>query len=138
VDSRHFLGTTSWVGRRLPNHCTAVGKVFMAYGATRLPKGALEPLTAATITDRDALERQLEAVRGRGFATAVGELEPGLVALAAPVFGAAGPPLAAISISGPDQRLHGERVEELALLLTDETTRLSARLGQRPAKEGAA
>ena len=138
VDSSHFLGTTNWVGRRLPNHCTAVGKVFMAFGATRLPKAPLERMTADTITDPAALERQLAAVRACGFATAVGELEPGLVALAAPVFGSAGPPLAAISISGPGLRLHPDRVSELALLLTDETTRLSVRLGQRPAKEGAA
>ena len=33
VDSRHFLGTVNWVGRRLPHHCTSVGKVFMAFGA---------------------------------------------------------------------------------------------------------
>jgi len=138
VDSSHFLGTTNWVGRRLPNHCTAVGKVFMAFGATRLPKAPLERMTADTITDPAALERQLAAVRACGFATAVSELEPGLVALAAPVFGSAGPPLAAISISGPGLRLHPDRVSELALLLTDETTRLSVRLGQRPAKEGAA
>src|SRR6476659_7013642 len=51
VDSSHFLGTTNWVGRRLPNHCTAVGKVFMAFGATRLPKAPLERMTADTITD---------------------------------------------------------------------------------------
>ena len=138
VDSRHFLGTTNWVGRRLPHHCTAVGKVLMAFGAAPVPKRALEPVTADTVTDPAVLARQLETVRARGFATAVGELEPGLVALAAPVFGAAALPLAAISISGPALRLHPQRVDELAILLTDETTRLSARLGQRPAKKGAA
>ena len=37
VDSRHILGTTNWVGRRLPHHCTAVGKVLVAFGAARLP-----------------------------------------------------------------------------------------------------
>ena len=106
VDSRHFLGTTNWVGRRLPHHCTAVGKVLMAFGAAPVPKRALEPVTADTVTDPAVLARQLETVRARGFATAVGELEPGLVALAAPVFGAAALPLAAISISGPALRLH--------------------------------
>src|SRR6478672_6143454 len=39
VDSRHFLGTTNWVGRRLPHHCTAVGKVLLAFGASRLGRG---------------------------------------------------------------------------------------------------
>ncbi len=32
VESRHFLGTGQWVGRRVPFHCTAVGKVLMAFG----------------------------------------------------------------------------------------------------------
>ena len=35
IDSRHFLGSTNWIGRRVPNHCTAVGKVFLAFGAAR-------------------------------------------------------------------------------------------------------
>ena len=52
VDSRHFLGTTNWVGRRLPHHCTAVGKVLMAFGAARLPPGRSSRSTPRTITDR--------------------------------------------------------------------------------------
>ena len=137
VDGTHVLGTTNWVGRRLPHHCTAVGKVFLAYGAARLPGGPLDPLTPATITDRTALDSALEDVRSRGYATAVGELEPGLVAVAAPVFGGTDP-VAAISISGPDLRLRPDRLAELGALLTHETKNLSERLGHRSAKEGPA
>jgi IclR family acetate operon transcriptional repressor len=68
----------------------------------------------------------------------VGELEPGLVAVAAPVLGADGRALAAISISGPGLRMRPDRLDEFGRLLTEETTPLSARLGYRPAKEGAA
>ena len=39
VDSRHILGTTNWVGRRLPHHCTAVGKVFLALRRGAPPAG---------------------------------------------------------------------------------------------------
>ncbi len=135
VDSTHFLGTTNWVGRRLPHHCTAVGKVFLAYGAAPVSGGRLDPLTPATITDRRSLDAALREVRRRGYATAVGELEPGLVAVAAPVFGGSNP-VAAISISGPDLRLRPDRLAELGALLIHETRELSERLGHRSAKEG--
>ena len=37
VDSPHFIGSSNWIGRRVPHQTTAVGKVFLAYGAVRLP-----------------------------------------------------------------------------------------------------
>ena len=39
VDGRHFLGAGQWVGRRVDFHCTANGKVFLAFGAAELPPG---------------------------------------------------------------------------------------------------
>src|SRR4029079_8275903 len=33
VDSRHFIGSTNWLGRRVEYSTTAVGKVFAAFGA---------------------------------------------------------------------------------------------------------
>lgn len=138
VDSRHILGATNWVGRRLPHHCTAVGKVLVAFGAARPQRGALERLTPDTITDRAALSAELDTVRACGYATAVGELEPGLVAVAAPVLDADGRAVAAISISGPEFRIPSDRLDGFGKLLTKETETLSARLGYRPAGEGAA
>src|SRR5262249_62059418 len=41
VDGRHFLGAGQWVGRRTDYHCTANGKVFLAFGAAALPPGRL-------------------------------------------------------------------------------------------------
>jgi len=138
VDSRHFLGTTNWVGRRLPHHCTAVGKVFLAFGAARLPRGTLERLTPATITDPKLLAAELDSVRREGWASTHGELEHGLIAVAAPVRGPAERPFAALAVSGPETRLPEQRVREIARLLVDETTALSAQLGRRLTKEGAA
>src|SRR3954449_6008460 len=53
VESRHFLGTGQWVGRRVPYHCTAVGKVLIAFGHAE--PGPLEPLTPKTIVDQEGL-----------------------------------------------------------------------------------
>ncbi len=72
VDSGHFIGSTNWIGRRVPHETTAVGKVFLAFGAVRVARA------------HAGLVPELEAVRVRGYATAIGELEPGLAAMAAP------------------------------------------------------
>ena len=66
VDGRHLLGATNWIGRELGLHCTAAGKVFLAFGVAELPDGPLEQFTPATVTDRARLERELEAIRDQG------------------------------------------------------------------------
>jgi IclR family transcriptional regulator, acetate operon repressor len=113
-DSRHFVGGTNWVGRRVPHELTANGKVFLAHGAA--------------ISDA-VPEAELTAIRERGWASAVDELEDGLAALAAPVFGPGGDAVAALSVSGPTIRLTPRRIEELAPLLVEQARLLSARLG---------
>ena len=83
-------------------------------------------------------ESQLDAVRARGSAVAVGELEPGLAAMAAPVRDAGGETVAALSISGPEHRLTTARIAELAPALVAGADGLSARLGYRTTTQGAA
>jgi IclR family transcriptional regulator, acetate operon repressor len=124
VDSRHFIGSTNWLGRRVEYSTTAVGKVFAAFGAA-------PPELAVS-------EAVLEAVRARGYGIAVGELEPGLAAMAAPVRAANGDTIAALSISGPDHRLTTTRISELAPVLVAGADGLSARLGFRATTQGAA
>jgi IclR family acetate operon transcriptional repressor len=123
-DSRHFVGATNWVGRRVPHDVTANGKVFLAYGVIPPPP--------------DFDESQLAEIHERGYATAVDELERGLTAVAAPVFGPAGDVVAALSISGPTHRLNSERVEQLVPVLLEQCASLSARLGHTDVERGAA
>jgi DNA-binding IclR family transcriptional regulator len=137
VDSSHFLGTGQWIGRRVDFHSTAVGKVFLAFGAATLPDGELGRVAPSTIVDRAVLARQLERVLVDGFATAVDELEPGLAALAAPVVGSGGDVVAALSITGPTLRLGPRRIEELRPVLVTQARALGERLGHRPGKEAA-
>lgn len=126
VDSRHFIGSTNWIGRRVPHETTAVGKVFLAFGAVRVGAG------------HAALAPELVIVRQRGYATAVGELEPGLAAMAAPVRSGSGDVLAALSISGPETRLGRTRIAELVPVLMREAATVSARLGYGTTTQGAA
>jgi len=126
VDSRHFIGSTNWLGRRVEYSTTAVGKVFAAFGA------------APPELDHAIPDAVLETTRARGYAIAVGELEPGLAAMAAPVRDAGGETVAALSISGPDHRLTTPRIAELAPVLVSGADGLSARLGYRTTTQGAA
>jgi DNA-binding IclR family transcriptional regulator len=131
VDSRHFLGTGQWLGRTVDYHCTAVGKVFMAFGRHPLPSAPLTRYAPATIVDPQQLRRELEIVERTELATAIDELEPGLAAVAAPVRGAGGDVVAAFSITGPTIRLTAGRIRELQPILTREAEDLSRRLGYR-------
>ena len=107
-DSRHFVGGTNWVGRRVPYDTTANGKVLKAF-ASSTAEG--------------------EEIRARGYAVAVDELEHGLAALAAPIFGPDGDVVAALSISGPTIRLTRDRIAELAPALLEQAGLVSMRLG---------
>jgi IclR family acetate operon transcriptional repressor len=129
VESRHFLGAGQWLGRSVDYHCTAVGKVFMAFGRATVPAPPLARLTAHTVTDPGRLRAELATVRRDGFAEAIDELELGLAAIAAPVRGAGGEVVAALSISGPTTRMTTERIAELKPTLIDEARTLSRRLG---------
>ena len=131
VDSRHFLGAGQWVGRRVPYHATAVGKVLVAFGAGELPPGPLEPLTSRTVVDQARFDAELEQVRRERLATAVDELESGLSAMASPVFDTSGSAVAALAISGPTLRLQPTRIAELGPILTKQARALSERLGHR-------
>jgi DNA-binding IclR family transcriptional regulator len=129
VESRHFLGAGQWLGRSVDYHCTAVGKVFMAFGRATVPAGGLSALTPRTITDPARLRAEVAAVRAAGFAEAVDELEIGLAAIAAPARGAGGEVIAALSITGPTIRMTSARIAELKPILIEEARTLSRRLG---------
>jgi len=131
VNGRHFLGVGQWVGRTVDFHCTANGKVFLAYGRALAPAGAsaLAAHAPGTITDPVVLRAELERVRASGFAVAVDELETGLAAIAAPVRGVSGEVVAALSITGPTVRMTAARIEDLSRELVEEADGLSARLG---------
>ncbi len=131
IDSRHHLGTSHWVGRRVPYHCTANGKVLLAFSAAGADAGELDARTSRTIVERAQLAAELQNVRREGFATAVDELELGLSAVAAPVLDDSGRAIAALSVSGPTLRLSPRRVAELRPLVIKQARALGEQLGLR-------
>ena len=87
ADGNHFVSSGKWVGARTPVHCTADGKVLLAFDAAAPAAAHSHGARIARSSDRDALERELRDVRARGYAIAESEFERGLVGVAVPVLG---------------------------------------------------
>jgi DNA-binding IclR family transcriptional regulator len=130
VHSEHSLTIAARVGRRLPAHCTASGRVFLAF----LPPEVVEPVlnapltacTAKTITSPARLREELEATRQRGYALDDEEFEEGIRAVSAPVRDVDGNVIAALSMPGPTNRMPPERIPEIAEALVEAASAISA------------
>lgn len=127
VDSTYLLGTRDWTEIDVPVHCSALGKVFLAWHALDVPEGELERPTPTTLANRADLRRDGVRSRDRGWALTCDELEIGLTGIAVPVFGIHGDVVASLGVSGPTPRLEG-RLDELGHHLLDHSTALSSLL----------
>jgi IclR family transcriptional regulator, acetate operon repressor len=98
------------IGSRVPMHCTASGKLFLAMMKeserekmmSNLPMMAF---TNHTLTDREALNKECNAIARRGYSTDREEFMAGLVAIATPVLDTTGAIRAAIAIHAPTARM---------------------------------
>ena len=134
AESPQSLRIFSRIGHRAPLHCTAVGKVLLAYRSKAevgalLGRGPLERLTKHTITAASQVRRELEKVRDQGFALDREECEEGACCIAVPIQNAQGDVEAALGISAPTTRLGPRRVEELIPIMLQTGREVSAHLG---------
>jgi DNA-binding IclR family transcriptional regulator len=128
------IRAVGWIGRRTPLHCTAAGKVLLAYlplpERRRLLPARLPAFTARTIVKRSTLEGKLERVRRQGYALANEEFEDGLTAVAAPIQNRSGRVIAALAVSGPAYRMDLAATRRFIKLITEAAREISARLDQ--------
>lgn len=117
VESTYQLTMTPNPGAVSPAHCTAGGKVLLAFGALEAVAEQLPKHTEHTITDLEALQSELAQIRARGHAVDREELEIGLTCIAAPVFDG-DKVVAAISVSGPSSRMGADRLDEARTAVT--------------------
>lgn len=105
------------IGESVPIHATSVGKSILA----SLPQDQTDEMidcidfeqnTDQTKTSREKLERELEAIRERGYAYNDEEYYEGIKAVGAPITTPDGRTIGALSVSGPTQRMKGDRYEE--------------------------
>lgn len=134
VESPQSLRIFSRIGRRAPLHCTAVGKVLLAFrpkgeADALLGRGPLERLARHTITSVTQVRRELEKVRDQGFALDREECEEGACCIAVPIRNARGDVEAALGLSAPTTRLTPRRMEELIPIMLRTGREVSAQLG---------
>ncbi|MEP9384629.1 IclR family transcriptional regulator [Nocardioides sp. KR10-350] len=113
IGGHRQAASPSRTGGRMPLHCTAIGKVLLAYAGPELQQevlaGPLERRTPHTIVAPGRLRRQLDGVLEKGVAFEREESTAGLLCVAAPVLGTDDTAvLAAISVTGPVGRFKPE------------------------------
>ncbi len=118
VEGPLAIPMASQLGWRKPLYCTGVGKALLAYQpdyrvAQFLREQQLRALTPSTITDPDRLRAELQEIRALGLAHDREEIEVGLRCVAAPVLGANGQVVAAVSVAGPAERYSEDRLPGL-------------------------
>jgi IclR family pca regulon transcriptional regulator len=134
VATHRIMGVAISVGTRFPAFATSMGRVLLA----NLPEEALQavlgrielrPITKATLTSREALERELDRVRRRGWSLVDQELEAGLRSIAVPIRDPSGQVVAAMNLSVHASRASaGEVKRDLLPPLLEAATAIEADL----------
>lgn len=111
-------------------HCSSVGKCLLAFGKNipyeKFTDKPLTQYTENTIKSWEELFNCLKIVKKQGFAVDEGEMEIGLTCIGAPILDTNGIAIAAVSISGPSNRMHEgdfqykiKRVQAIAKQISD-------------------
>lgn len=127
----------SWIGKRLPLHCTAIGKALLAWQDEQkieeiLNQIELTRVTENTIINPKKLKEHLRMVRDRGWALDDQENEPHIRCIGAPIRNTDGKILGAISISGLSVRFDGEYLKRLSREAMEAAEELSAKISMYP------
>jgi len=127
VESMATLRVNAAIGNLAPLHCTALGKVLLAFGDAPIPKD-LSAHTPRTITDHEMLTMHLTRVSRDGYAIDDEEFDVGVRCIAAPVYDVTGKMVGAMGISGPSNRMGLEKIQQIAVKVTTITQELTDHL----------
>lgn len=136
VDARGSRYTHTMFGRMAPVHCTGLGKVLISELPTReiekiVAEEGLKKYTESTIHNLDKLLKDLDLTRKRGYATDFQELMQGVCCVAAPVRGADGKLIAAVSVSCRATEFSEKGEENLAQAVIYHAKRISSAKGNQ-------
>lgn len=127
-------------GTRSALHASGIGKVLMAdmddASLALLVAAGLPRYTENTLTEGDALIRDMEAIRARGYSLDDEERNEGMRCIAAPVRNAHDEVVAGLSLSGPTGRVTTARIPELASLVVAAAESVTRGLGGHPSATG--
>ncbi len=127
VESPATLRVNAQVGTMNPLHCTALGKILLAFCDAPFPSD-LKIFTPQTIADASTLKSHLDKVRQIGFALDDQEFDTGVCCIAAPVYDFRGKGIASIGISGPASRISPANVAGLAKIVIKIAGEISGRM----------
>jgi DNA-binding IclR family transcriptional regulator len=135
IEYRDKLCISSRPGNRPPAHCSAQGRVALAFAdesvRNRVLAHKLTPFTPHSLCDKREVEARLPAIRERFFEEAVDEIRLGINTLAAPVFRGDGELAAVISILGTTAEIGTPPRKALIAALHRAAGLLSAELDSR-------
>jgi DNA-binding IclR family transcriptional regulator len=135
LEPQASLRMYSQIGRRIPIHCTALGKSLLS-GLSETELDALtarltfEKFTQATLTTPGQLKDDVARTRRRGWSLDDEEYERGIRCVAVPVLDYTRRVVAAVSVSGPAKV--EDRMEEIAYQVQDAAFEISRRMGYAP------
>jgi IclR family KDG regulon transcriptional repressor len=134
VEPQRAVRVMPFLGLTLPLHCTAAGKIHLAFEAEGefregLPE-ALPKYTDHTIVDRGSLIKQIKEVSEKGYAVDQGEFIEDVCCAAVPIRDYARNLVGSLSVAGPVYRLTPERMDrEIIPRVMQGGKELSRRLG---------
>ena len=131
LDSTRSVGVASRIGSTAPAVSTAAGRAILAYSSPDVVETVLgSTLTQlGTSVDPSAFSAVLARTRDEGYSRDLGENEPWVTCLGAPVFDEAGTPVAAIGLSFPSERFDKTKLAEQGALVRCSADRISRALG---------
>lgn len=132
VDSQNPVRYVSPLGAPRPLHCTAPGRLLLAYQDDKvqehyLKTAKLKAMTWRTVTDRSTLRKQLKEIRDTGISISISELSEGAAGIAAPVFDTDGSVAAALVIAAPAERMQ-HKINDLRQVLVQIAAEASGQL----------
>jgi len=121
------------LGQEIPLHCSAPGKILMAYLSEEdwdriIAKEGLKQYTSNTITSIEKLKAQLRKIRKEGYAFTDREHYGEVRAVSAPISNVSGEAVAALSIAGPVFRINKKKLLILAKLVVEYAQKISNQL----------
>lgn len=135
IETFHEIRMTNKIGRVLPPHCSAMGKVITAFQDRALADRILEvyglnPRTERTIVDRQKLFAEFEDARRTGIAADREESIRGGICFGAALRTEGKPVVAAISISTPTTRMTGELEKKIQTAILETAGRITRLLAE--------
>jgi len=120
-------------GFRVPIYQTASGKAMAAFGSTdlvaRVIKQGLKRLTPVTVTTARQFQLRLEKIRRERLCINRGERRLDVWAVAAPVFNGVNECVAAVGVTGPSTRFHGDNLGKIVATVRKAAGDISDKLG---------